>query len=134
MLDINFVRQNKEQVKEACINKNLDSSIVDQLLQVDEERRSLQKEMDELRSQANNVADEIKKMVAEGNRPDAASVENGKAIKNKLKDLEPKDKEVNEKFFNLSSQSSLFCHTPNQPLANQIKSFHFASLILITLP
>jgi len=40
MLDINFIRQNKNQVKEACSNKNLDPFVIDQLLQVDEERRS----------------------------------------------------------------------------------------------
>lgn len=112
MLDINFIRQNKDQVKEACVNKNLDSSIVDQLLEVDEERRSLQKEMDVLRAEANTNADAIKKMVAEGGRPDSASVENGKAVKIKLKDLEPKDKEINEKFIDLLSS------IPNIPAAD----------------
>lgn len=103
MLDINYIRQNKDQVKEACVNKNLDSSIIDQLLAVDEERRNLQKEMDLLRSEANTNADSIKKMVAEGGRPSADLVENGKNIKSKLKELEPKDKEINEKFLEFMS-------------------------------
>lgn len=80
MLDINFVRQNQDQVKEACVNKNLDSSIVDHLLRVDEERRNLQKEMDNLRTEANINADAIKKLVAEGSLPDAKLVENGNSI------------------------------------------------------
>ena len=98
MLDINFIRQNKDQVKEACLNKNLDSSIVDQVLQADEERRNLQKEMDIMRAEANANADAIKKMVADGGRPDLTAIENGKAIKAKLKDLKPQEKEINEKF------------------------------------
>lgn len=112
MLDINFIRQNQDQVKKACVSKNLDSSTVDKLLAVDEERRSLQQKMDELRAQANTIADEIKKMVAAGNRPDSESIENGKSIKAKLKDLEPQEKEINEKFIDLLSQ------IPNVPAAD----------------
>ncbi len=112
MLDINYIRQNQDQVKIACVNKNLDSSIIDQLLSVDEERRSLQQKMDELRSQANANADAIKKMVAAGDRPSADLVENGKTIKAKLKGLEPKDKEISEKFTELMSG------VPNVPAAD----------------
>lgn len=112
MLDINYVRQNKDQVKEACVQKNLDSSIIDQLLAVDEERRASQKEMDALRAEANANAEAIKKMVAEGSRLSADLVENGKTIKAKLKEFEPKDQEINAKFFELLSS------VPNVPAAD----------------
>ncbi len=115
MLDINFVRQNKDQVKEACVNKNLDSSIIDQLLAVDEKRRSLQQKMDELRSQANTVADEIKTMMSSNVRDDKAVTEKiskGKILKVALKQLEPKDKEINEKFVELMSS------VPNVPASD----------------
>jgi len=109
MLDINFIRQNKNQVKEACSNKNLDPFVIDQLLQVDEERRSLQKEMDALRMESNMNADLIKKMVSEGQKPSSDYIEKGKIIKNKLKDLEPKKQQINEQFL------ALFSHVPNIP-------------------
>jgi seryl-tRNA synthetase len=112
MLDINFIRQNPDQVKEACVNKNLDSANVDELLRLDEAKRSLQQEMDVLRAQANSNADEIKKMVAAGNRPDADLVENGKTIKTQLKELEPQEKQINEQFLELMSA------LPNPPAAD----------------
>lgn len=112
MLDINFIRQNQVVVQEACVHKNLDSSIIQQLLAVDEKRRSLQQKMDDLRKQANANADSIKKMVAQGGRPSADLVENGKNIKAKLKELEPQDKDINDQFLDLLSQ------VPNVPAAD----------------
>jgi len=112
MLDINFVRQHPDQVRTACINKNLDPSNVDKLLSLDETKRSLQQEMDVLRAQANSNADEIKKMVAAGSRPDADLVENGKTIKNRLKEFEPQEKQINEQFLELMST------LPNPPAAD----------------
>jgi seryl-tRNA synthetase len=109
MLDINFIRQNKELVETACLNKNLDAAMIVELLQVDENRRTLQKKMDILRSEANSNAQAIKQMVAQGGRPSAELVEKGKQIKTELKDLEPQEKEVNEKFSELMSQ------VPNVP-------------------
>ncbi len=109
MLDINFIRQNKELVETACLNKNLNATIVSELLLVDEERRTLQKKMDTLRSEANANAQAIKQMVAQGGKPSAELVEKGKQIKTELKDLEPQEKEVNEKFSELMSQ------VPNVP-------------------
>lgn len=112
MLDINFIRQNKEVLENACLNKNLDASIVATLLEADEERRALQKKLDNLRSEANANAQEIKKMVAQGGKPSPELVEKGKQIKLELKDLEPQEKLVNEKFLELMSQ------VPNVPAAD----------------
>lgn len=112
MLDINYIRQNQDLVKTACEQKNLDASVIDQLLQVDEARRQLQQEMDALRTQANSNADAIKKMVAQGGKPSVELVENGKTIKSRIKELEPKEKEINESFFDLMSS------VPNVPASD----------------
>lgn len=112
MLDINFIRQNKEVLETACLNKNLDAAIISELLQVDEDRRALQKEVDAMRGEANANAQAIKKMVATGSKPDAELVNKGKQIKLELKDLEPREKEINEKFSELMSQ------VPNVPAAD----------------
>lgn len=109
MLDINFIRQNKEVLETACLNKNLDASIISELIKVDEERRALQKKVDTLRSEANANAQAIKKMVASGGKPSGDLVDKGKQIKLELKDLEPQEKLVNEKFLELMSQ------VPNVP-------------------
>lgn len=112
MLDINFIRQNKEVLETACLNKNLDAAIISELLQADEDRRALQKEVDAMRGEANANAQAIKKMVAAGSKPDAELVNKGKQIKLELKDLEPREKEINEKFSELMSQ------VPNVPAAD----------------
>ena len=112
MLDINFIRQNPDQVKAACVNKNLNPADVDELLKVDERRRALQQEMDVLRQEANANADAIKQMVAAGQRPEVELVENGKNIKNKLKEFEPQEKEISEQFLELMSA------IPNPPAAD----------------
>ncbi len=109
MLDINFIRQNKEVLETACLNKNLDASIISELIKMDEERRALQKKVDALRSEANANAQAIKKMVASGGKPSSDLVDKGKQIKLELKDLEPQEKLVNEKFLELMSQ------VPNVP-------------------
>ncbi len=50
MLDIKFIRENKELIKENCKNRHV-SIDVDALLKLDEERRETQKGVEELRSQ-----------------------------------------------------------------------------------
>lgn len=60
MLDINFIRDNKDKVQEAANNKGIEVNIT-QLLDVDEERRKLQKRIDDLKSEQHNANNEIAK-------------------------------------------------------------------------
>ncbi|MFZ5376850.1 MAG: serine--tRNA ligase [Patescibacteria group bacterium] len=112
MLDINYIRQNTDAVKQACVNKNLDSEVVDRLLLIDDQRRQLIAQTDELRRQINQNADEIKVQVHGGGKPDASLVENGKKLKTQLKEVEPQLKEITEKFQELMYQ------VPNVPAAD----------------
>lgn len=58
MLDIKFIRDNAARVAEAAKQKGIDVN-VQALLDVDEERRSLQKRIDDLRAEQKNANDEI---------------------------------------------------------------------------
>jgi seryl-tRNA synthetase len=58
MLDLKFIRENKEKVKEAVKNKN-EKTDVDLILSLDEKRRSLLSEADELKHQKNVVTEKI---------------------------------------------------------------------------
>ena len=104
MLDMNYIRDNVEIVKKACSDKQLDSAIVDQLLEIDQSRRSLQQETDDLRREANENVDKIKEAVASGGKPDSALVEKGKEIKEALKEIEPQYKEIQAQFEELMYQ------------------------------
>lgn len=109
MLDISFIRSNPEIVKQACIDKQLDPSIVEKLLLVDEKRRSLLQEVEQQRAASNANADTIKQQVHAGNKPDAALIAAGKEIKEILKKLEPQLAELDAQF------TQLQYHIPNIP-------------------
>lgn len=61
MLDVNFIRQNPERVREGVAAKNLDPKLVDKFLNLDSEWRGKVAAIDHLRSEQNLVTDELKK-------------------------------------------------------------------------
>ena len=67
MLDINFIRQNKDIVKKGTSDKGFDATLVDKVLELDEKRRKLLLEIEQLRAKRNKIADE-KKPSDEGKR------------------------------------------------------------------
>ena len=58
MLDVKYIREHSQLVKQAAENKGIEINI-QQLLDVDEERRSLQKRIDDLRAEQHKANDEI---------------------------------------------------------------------------
>jgi seryl-tRNA synthetase len=98
MLDINFIRENQEKVKEGAEKKGFDPSMVDQVLKVDETRRQLIIEVDKFRQERNKLVHEEKANFAK------ASLAKGKKIKEMLRRLEPDLKAVEEEFNNLMLQ------------------------------
>ncbi|MBU1885305.1 serine--tRNA ligase [Patescibacteria group bacterium] len=104
MLDINYIRDNKDLVKKAASNKQLDANVVDQVLEVDKKRRELIRKVEDIRQQINQNADKIKQQVQQGGKPDSADIKQGKKLKSQLKEIEPKLKEVEESFNNLMLQ------------------------------
>jgi len=87
MLDLNFIRQNPEEVKEGVKNKGYDPRLVDRVLKVDETRRQL--------------IGEIEKLRAERNKLGPKDIEKGRKIKETLRRLEPDLKAVEEQLKNL---------------------------------
>ena len=61
MLDLSFIRENRDQVKEALVKLNTDAPI-DQILALDEERRSLLSEVEALKHQRNVTSEKIGRM------------------------------------------------------------------------
>ncbi|MDQ5951732.1 MAG: seryl-tRNA synthetase [Patescibacteria group bacterium] len=104
MLDIKFIRENAELVKQGAQNKQLASNVVDELLQADEQRRTLQVQRDEIRQKSNELADTIKQNVAQGTKPTTEQIEEGKKLKEQLKELEPQVKDLEDKVQQLAYQ------------------------------
>lgn len=98
MLDLKFIRENTQVVKDAARDKQLAGTVadIDALVAQDEKRRALQQEVDALRNNSNAVAEAIKHAVGAGQKPSAEQIAEGKALKEQLKELEPQLKEVEE--------------------------------------
>ena len=82
MLDIRFVRENPEIVKENIRKKFQDEKLplVDEVIALDEEKREAQKKGDELRSTRNRLSKEIGALMAQGKK------EEGMALRAKVKE------------------------------------------------
>jgi seryl-tRNA synthetase len=87
MLDLKFIRENVDLVKKGIAAKNYDPKLVDEVLLLDEKKRKLQAEIEELRAERNKVAK------ASGSESTPArrvkDVEKGKKIKTELQNKEP---------------------------------------------
>jgi seryl-tRNA synthetase len=101
MLDIQFIRANKEQVAEAAKNKNL-SFDVEALLVKDQERVALLQEIEELKSLKNDINDLIQKAETPEERTEI--IAKGKEIKVKLDEKEPLYAAVKDEFAVLMAQ------------------------------
>jgi seryl-tRNA synthetase len=62
MLDINLIREQPETVRQAMIDRQLDASPVDAVLELDEQRRALIQEVETLKAERNAVSKEIGQM------------------------------------------------------------------------
>lgn len=82
MLDIQFIRENPEVVREKSKQKGYDVG-VDQLLRLDEQRRNLLREAEDVRAKRNEHAEGLK-----GGRPTEEQIEAGKRLKDRLAALE----------------------------------------------
>lgn len=95
MLDIKFIRDNPELVERSAQNKGYGVSIKD-LLALDDERRSLQQQVDDLRERRNANAAKMK-----GGKPEQSLIDEGKQIKIELAEREGYLGAVDEKFLAL---------------------------------
>lgn len=91
MLDINFIRQNLKEIKEAARKKHVAVDL-DKLISIDDERRGLIKKIDDLRHTQNTVSDEIAKT------KDQEKISEMQKLKRELNDLEVKLHVVESEF------------------------------------
>ncbi len=93
MLDLKFIRENPALVREALVNLNTDAPI-DELLELDEERRNLLQELESLRARRNVVSKDIGRM--KENQARQALIEEMRQVGERIKGLEGQLREVEE--------------------------------------
>jgi len=98
MLDIRFIRENPDLVQQNAKNKGYKVSI-SELLEMDENRRELQRKADDLREKRNVISSQLK-----GGRPSDEQIIESKSIKEELMTVESNLAETDEPFAQLLSQ------------------------------
>lgn len=73
MLDLNYVRENIDKVREALSARNADTTPLDDFTRADEERRRVIAESDQLNAQRNTASREIGGLMKEGKKEEAES-------------------------------------------------------------
>ncbi|MBS6516861.1 MAG: serine--tRNA ligase [Clostridium sp.] len=100
MLDLRFVRENPEIVKQNIRNKFQDSKLplVDEVIELDAQNRSVKKEADDLRAGKNKIAKQIGGLMAQGKKEEAEELKKkvGEDAA-RLAELEELEKELAEK-------------------------------------
>ena len=104
MIDIKFLRENPEVVKENIRKKFQDSklALVDEVIALDEERRKTQQEADDLKANRNKISKQIGALMAQGKKEEAEEVKKQVAASaQRLVELDAKQKELEEKTTNI---------------------------------
>lgn len=105
MLDIKYIRENADRLKEAIVNKNIKLDL-DELLMLDEKRKGIMQHIEELKAEKNKLNDIIKKAGPEERK---TLIMQGTTIKERLEKAEPEYRKIKKEF------DSLMVKIPNIP-------------------
>lgn len=93
MLDVNFIRENPEKVKEGIIKKGYNPELVERVLELDKRRRELLQKAEELRAERNRISKQqttrLPPACRHGRDGQANNKQRGREIKEELRQLEP---------------------------------------------
>ena len=107
MLDLKFIRENPELVKRGIINKN-EPDRVDELLELDKQRRNLITQTEELKAKKNSVSKEVGKLKKEG-KDTSSIIAEMKIISDKTKEIDTELHQIDEKL------NDILYYIPNLP-------------------
>ena len=100
MIDIKFLRENPDVVKQNIRNKFQDDKLplVDEVIELDKQARAAQQEADALRANKNSIAKQIGALMAQGKKDEAEEIKKQVAETSaRLKELEAIEPELKEK-------------------------------------
>ncbi len=111
MLQISYIRENQEKVIKALAKRNFDAtSVINEVVQLDEQRRAAKAEMDTILSESNRLARDIGMMMKSGETAKAA------ILKEKSVILKEQSKALSEKAESLANELTQKLYTiPNLP-------------------
>ena len=87
MLDAKLIRSEPDKVRQALVNQNADTALLDRFLDLDEQRRKLLYEVERLKAERNTVSEQIAKMKKE--KQDATSeIERMREVSQRIKQMD----------------------------------------------
>lgn len=104
MLQLNFIKENKEQTVKALQKKHFKNAaeVVDQVLELDQNRKDSQQSLDDTLAQSNQLAKQIGGLMKEGKKDEAEALKAQTAtLKVESKELEENLKELEAKLLEL---------------------------------
>ncbi len=107
MLDIKYIRENPDKVKKGIAAKN-ENNRIDEVLQLDEERRDIIGQVEELKAKRNIVSSQIPQMKKSGEDTTTVLVEM-KEVSDKISELDKKQRDVEEQL------NDILMYIPNLP-------------------
>ncbi|MFA4817536.1 MAG: serine--tRNA ligase [Parcubacteria group bacterium] len=125
MLDIKFIRENKEAMKKTIENKGLDLDL-EYFFGIDDQRAKLMQEIEELNALKNDINALVQEAKSEEERKEV--IEKGKEIKNKLEAKEAAYKNIKEEFDGLAVKIPTI-QSPDTPIgksdADNMEVYHW---------
>ncbi|MCM5661787.1 serine--tRNA ligase [Galbibacter mesophilus] len=110
MLQVPFIRDNKEEVVERLKVRNVDASVIDAVLSLDEERRALQTKLDNTLAESNKLSKEI------GGYFKSGDIEKANELKAKTGELKETSKTLTEELNSKADALTNLLYTiPNIP-------------------
>ena len=104
MLDMKFVRENPDIVKQNLKNKFQEEKLplVDEVIELDAKSRAAKQEADDLRSNRNKISKQIGALMAQGKKEEAEEIKKQvTANSERLAELEAQEAELSEKVLNI---------------------------------
>ena len=104
MLDLKFVRENPDIVKQNIKNKFQDKKIplVDEVIELDAKNRAAKKEADDLRANKNKIAKQISALMGQGKKEEAEELKKQVAEQSaRLSELEEQEKDLGERILKI---------------------------------
>src|SRR3954467_2174529 len=111
MLQLNYIREKKDEAIERLAIKNFDAKpILEQVLELDNDRRKTQNELDAILNEANVLAKQVGDLYKSGKKAE------GDDLKNKSAALKESSKKLEEQLSSIEEQQrKLLVQVPNTP-------------------
>ena len=112
MLQLNYIRENKEEVLKRLAIKNFKDAetIINRVIELDNDRRTTQKDGDTIKAEANTIAKQIGELMKAGKKEEAETQ------KAKTAELKQKEKNLDETLKGIEEEiKNLLVQVPNTP-------------------